>query len=42
MPEVLRSRVVKARKRHTCNYCRAPIENGELYRRSCNKFDGEL
>ena len=42
MPEVLRSRVVKARKRHTCSCCLDPIEKGELYRRDTNLFDGQI
>ena len=42
MPEGLRSRVVKARKRHTCSCCLDPIEKGELYRRDTNLFDGQI
>ena len=39
---VLTSSTHIARRSHTCNYCHAPIEKGERYCRSVNKFDGEL
>ena len=41
MIEVIASSTHVARRSHTCNYCHAPIEKGERYRRSVNKFDGE-
>ena len=42
MVEVLRTSVVRANKPYQCSYCCMPIAKGEKYRRSCNKYDGEL
>lgn len=42
MPSVLRSRLVRARKQHRCDYCLEPIGKGELYHRDTCAFDGRL
>ena len=38
--ETIRTAKVKARKRHTCDYCGCEIPKGEQYKRSVNVTDG--
>lgn len=38
--ENIRTAIVKARKRHTCDYCGCEIPNGEKYEHSVNVTDG--
>lgn len=40
MPDILKSRWRKARKRHTCSYCNEYIEPGEKYRYDVLKCEG--
>jgi hypothetical protein len=41
-PEFCSTRVVKARKSHTCCECRLPISVGELYEYTSGKWDGRM
>lgn len=42
MPDMIEEKVVRARKRHVCDYCGAYIEPGEEYNRAKLAYEGTV